>query len=230
MPLKYAYFVGSLLPMVMWLALYWHRKDLRREMWVMSLAIGILSVATGYYWWTIDWWQPLTITGTRVGIEDFLVGFGSGGIMAVVYEVVFKRRHYKRKPEHHYPGPLTIFLMLAFATAFLIWGVGLTSFTAGTIAMGVTAAFMFYYRKDLLLNGLLSGTLMAAVSLAFYYPILWLSPGWVEATYIFDNLSGILITGVPIEEFVFWFMAGVIFGPFYEYSQGERLRKMRARL
>ncbi len=67
---------------------------------------------------------------------------------------------------------------------------------------------------------------MVVASLAFYYPIILLSPGWVETTYMLEKLSGILITGVPLEEFIFWFLAGVIFGPLYEYWQGERLRKM----
>jgi len=192
-------------------------------MLVMSVFIGAVSVASAYYWWTVDWWRPLTVTGTRVGIEDFLMGFASGGIMAVIYEEIFKKRYLKRKTQRHRPGATTLLLLLAFATSFLIWGIKLTSFEASSIAMMLTSALMFVYRRDLLLNGLLSGVLMVCVSLFFYYAILFFDPRWVDATYQFASLSGIRITHVPIEEFIFWFLAGFLFGPFYEYWQGERL-------
>jgi len=38
-------------------------------------------------------------------------------------------------------------------------------------------------------------------------------------------LSGHRITGIPVEEIIFWFLAGFLFGPFYEYWQGVRLRR-----
>ena len=201
------------------------RPDLRREMLVMSLLIGAFSVVTAYYWWTYDWWHPPTITGTRVGIEDFLMGFTSGGIMAVAYEVLFKKKYYKRKAHHHCPGGLTILFMLGFFTSWLVWGVGLTSFWASSLAMLIAAGFFFCYRKDLFLNGLLSGVLMAVISFAFYFTIMLISPDWIGITYSFEHLSGLFIVGIPIEEIIFWFLAGVVFGPFYEYWQGEYLRR-----
>lgn len=191
----------------------------------MSFLIGTLSVVTAYWWWTMDWWLPPTITGTLVGIEDFFSGFTSGGIMAVLYEEVFKKRYYIREVHHHYPGIATILLLLAFITSFLFWGIDLTSFYASAIAMAITAFTMFYFRRDLLYNGLLSGALMLLVSLPIYYAIILLSPGWVEITYYKETLSNIRFTGIPIEELVFWFMAGLVFGPLYEYWQGLRLQK-----
>lgn len=98
----------------------------------MSILIGVLSVATSYYWWTIDWWKPLTFTGTKVGIEDFIMGFTTGGIIATLYEVLFKQALYKRKLHHHVSGGLTILLILAQITSWLIYGIGTTSFWAST--------------------------------------------------------------------------------------------------
>lgn len=193
----------------------------------MSILIGVLSVATSYYWWTIDWWKPLTFTGTKVGIEDFLMGFTAGGIMATFYEVLFKRALYKRKLHHHVSGGLTILLILAQITSWLIYGIGVTSFWASTVAMISVAIIMLASRKDLFYNSLLSGVLMCAVSFLFYITIVLLSPTWIDSTYL-SGLSGVRWIGVPIEEFVFWFLAGMVFGPFYEYWQGERLKRLRA--
>jgi hypothetical protein len=222
-PPQFLYLVGCIPLLIMWVIFFIRRKDLRPEMLIMSIFIGAVSVASAYYWWTIDWWRPLTITGTRVGIEDFLMGFLSGGIMAVIYEEVFKRRYIKRKILGHQPGAATLLLLLAFATSFLIWGTRLTSFEASTIAMTLTSTLMFVYRRDLFLNGLLSGALMVCAAFFFYYSILFFDPRWIDTTYQFSSLSGVRAIGVPIEEFIFWFLAGLLFGPFYEYWQGERL-------
>mgnify|MGYP007100182178 CR=1 FL=1 len=81
-PTEYGYLLGTLTLIIIWVIFYILRRDLRKEMVFMGLMIGVLSFVSGYHWWTVDWWRPATITGTRVGIEDFLIGFGSGGIMA----------------------------------------------------------------------------------------------------------------------------------------------------
>jgi hypothetical protein len=223
----YAYLAATLPLLVIWIVFYALRKDIRKEMLVVSILVGLLSVITAHYWWTIDWWKPATITGTVVGIEDFLAGFGSGGIIAVAYEVLFRKRLYHtRTKAAHQPSAFTVLLLIAFLMSWLFWGVGLTSFWASTVAMIAAAAVLFYFRRDLFLNGVLSGVLMAAISSLSYFTIMFLSPEWIPNTYLFDTLSGHLLLGVPIEEFVFWFFAGLVFGPFYEYWQGERCRKM----
>jgi len=215
-PHTYAYLFGALLFMLIWLVLFWYREDLRKEMLVMSIILGFVSVATAYYWWTYDWWRPATITGTRVGIEDFLSGFGTGGIMAVVYEALFSKEHKLRKKPPRYPGILTVLLLLAFSGSFLIWGVGTTSFYASILSLALAVVFMLYFRRDLLKNSFFSGALMFLISLPVYWLIVFFSPGWVDATYL-DTLTGIQITGIPIEEIIFWFFAGMVFGPLYDY-------------
>jgi zinc transporter ZupT len=221
---QYVYLV-SLIPFcIVWLVLFLIRKDLRREMLIMSSLIGILSPVTSYYWWTVDWWRPLTLLGTRVGFEDVIMGFAAGGIMAVVYEVVFKKGLYKRKMRHDSSGGLVVLFLLAQTTMWLFWGVGLTSFWASTLSMLLVAAVMLSKRRDLIIDAFLSGILMAGISLLSYYTIMIVSSDWISRTYL-SGLSGIKVTGIPIEELVFWFLAGLVFGPFYEYWQGGEVKE-----
>ncbi len=195
-----------------------------------SIMIGGLSVATAYHWWTVDWWHPATITGTRVGIEDFATGFFSGGIMAVAYEVVLRRRLYKVKAKPQHLGALSVLLLLGCLTSWLFWGVGITSFYASTVAMTIAAMGVFWDRRDLIIDGIASGVLMATLAVSFYAVIIYISPEWITQTYHWDALSGILIKGIPIEEFIFWFLAGVLFGPFYEYAKSDGLRRLPRRV
>jgi len=222
-PEKFVYLIATIPFCIVWVFLFINRKDLRKEMIVMGCLISVVSAITSYYWWTTDWWRPLTMTGTRIGMEDFITGFTTGGIMAVIYEVVFKRALYKRKLHHHISGGLTLLFLMAQTTMWLFWGVGLTSFWSAIISMSIIAIIMLILRKDLLVNALLSGVLMVLVSLLSYYTIVLISPSWLSHTYL-SGLSGIRLSGVPIEEYVFWFFAGLVFGPFYEYWQGERLK------
>lgn len=228
-PIEYVYLIACLPLLALWLFLFIIRSDERREMLVMSILIGIISVATAHYWWTFDWWHPTTVTGTRVGLEDFLMGFASGGIIAVAYEIIFKKRNSRiRSRCLHCPGGFTILLLLAFLTSWLVWGVQLTSFWASTIALLVVASVVFFFRKDLFISGILSGLLMLGASVLFYGSIALLSPEWAPFTYQLDSLSGRTIVGFPVEEFIFWFLAGLVFGPFYEYWKGERFLRVRS--
>ena len=219
--IQYAYFFGSMVLLLPWLGLYLLGKRVRREMLIMSLIIGVLSVLTAYFWWTLDWWHPQTITGTRVGIEDFLMGFASGGIMAVLYEIVLKINYKKvRKNRHQLSGPALLSVLAVISWS--LWLGGLPSFWVSVFALATTASLLYWYRKDLLFNGLVSGVLMVLVSSFFYVPIIVFSPEWVQTTYDFKYLSGILPLGIPIEEMIFWFFAGVFFGPFYEYWKQQK--------
>jgi hypothetical protein len=110
-PLCYAYLAGSIVLFAIWLVFFLLRRDLHKEMLTMSVLIGVLSVLTGYVWWTVDWWKPPTITHTIVGVEDLVMGFAAGGIMAAAYEVLFRRHLYHVRGKHaREASPYTILL------------------------------------------------------------------------------------------------------------------------
>jgi len=69
-PLCYAYLAGSIVLFAVWLVFFLARKDLHKEMLTMSVLIGVLSVVTGYVWWTVEWWKPPTITHTEPDETD----------------------------------------------------------------------------------------------------------------------------------------------------------------
>ena len=224
-PINLVYLI-SLIPFcLIWIILFIKGKYTRREMLVMSFIIGFVSLLSCYYWWTKDWWQPHNITGTKVGIEDFIMGFTAGGIMTSAYEVIFLKRYIESKRKIKMPSFHTVMLILVLLTSWFIWGIGTTTFIASTISMIFVSGIVFYFRKDLIVNGLWSGLLMLAISLFFYYTIIFLSPDWINQTYLFKTLSGIKITGIPIEELVFWFLAGLMWGPLYEYWHFEQLKE-----
>lgn len=52
-PYKFTYLVAGLIHLFVWLILYWHRKDIRKEMWVISILVMIVSVIAEFHMWTV---------------------------------------------------------------------------------------------------------------------------------------------------------------------------------
>mgnify|MGYP001603403606 CR=1 FL=1 len=74
----YTYIIGSIVSIIIWLALFTIRKDTRKEMIIISIIFGIGGIFSELVY-IQDWWRPLTITRTPIGLEDFLFGFAMGG-------------------------------------------------------------------------------------------------------------------------------------------------------
>lgn len=222
---KFVYLIALIPFCIIWLFLFLKRKDLRKEIFFTSVLIGVLSVLTSYFWWTKDWWRPLTITGTLVGIEDFIMGFASGGTMSVVYDFLSGKTYSKRETQKHFLPIIMLVFFMVCLMFYLLLVIGLTSFWSCVITLTLTILFIDYSRKDLFFDSLISGVSMLLISITFYLVILLLSSTWVGNTYL-QGLSGFRIWTIPIEEFVFWFLAGMWVGPFYEYTFGKRLKNL----
>lgn len=225
-PIKYAYLIGALILFVPWLILYFYRKDLRGEMITMSILVAAMGLISNYFWWTEDWWRPLTITATRIGIEDLILGFSHGGVAAVLYEEIFKKRLYRYKGINHNLGALLIIIVLFSLTAYFFHLHKLSSFVAGTIATTVAAGILIIQRRDLFYDALLTRISLAIAAIPGFLILEFISPDFIEKTWLWRNLSGIRIAAVPLEDLIFYFLSGLFIAPFYLYWKGEKLRKI----
>lgn len=219
-----SYLIANAALLLVWLLLFLWRKDTHKEMLIISTLFGIAGLASEPIY-TIDWWQPLTITGTRVGIEDFLFGFWVGGISAVIYEIVFKKKVRPRKIGTNYKPinlvTLNIVLALLFFGGFFI--LRLNSFYASIFAFTPLILFIWIKRSDLIINSLFSGLLLSAVGLLWFWVPELITPGWIKTHWLFENLSGVLILKAPLEDLIWGFLAGAFIGPLYEFWQQVKL-------
>lgn len=192
---------------------------------VMSILVAIGGIIAEYYMWTKDWWKPPTITGTIIGFEDLLLGFTNGGIAAVLYEEIFRKRLYRREKRHS-KGITILFLLFIFLMYFLFKNLGLTSALTTIISLFAIGGILMFIRKDLLVSSIINGLLMIVLTAIVYYSMMILTPNYVGKIWILNKLTGILITGIPLEDIVFYFLVGFMVAPLYEYWQGERLRNL----
>lgn len=224
-PYQYTYLFADLAGLTMWFLLFLHRKDLRKEMLIMSITIAILGLYAEYFWWTRDWWNPPNITGTRIGFEDVLDGFMTGGIAAVLYEEIFKKRMYRYKLyKVHTFGSLFAILLFFISASFLFHLVGVGSFIATPVGFFLAGLILIFQRRDLAFDAILTGICLVATLIPFYFLINYISPNYIDYFYNFKNLSGLRLLNIPVEDLSFYFFSGFALGPFYLYWKGEKLR------
>lgn len=221
-PTRFAYLTGTLLFSAVWLIIFILRPDLRKAIWVMSFLTAFSGLIPEYFWWTKDWWRPITITATRIGIEDFLLGYTNGGIIAVIYEMIggFKLERIKGvKPR----GIKLIYIPFSILLiGICVEILGMTSFWATVFTELLIAFSIIYFRRDLFFSSLFSGIAIVIIFMPVYWFADFISPGIIEKTWLFKNLSGLRITGVPVEDIVFYFLVGSVEGSFYKFWQGFR--------
>ncbi|OHB25774.1 MAG: hypothetical protein A2542_03810 [Parcubacteria group bacterium RIFOXYD2_FULL_52_8] len=228
---QYAYLVGVLLFLPFWLACLWYRKDLRREILIVSLVFGIIAWSTEPLFLR-DYWQPLywkslsfTWNGSlhQLGsLEDFLYGFFKGGIAAAIYEVIFGQHYTKRHIRtHHWLLLLIPFfgigIPLFIAPIFLF---GANSLYAALISCFFCILIYLFFRRDLFLDAFVSGILVGLISFCVLLVFSVLFRGIFDVWWQLDSLSGHFIAGIPIEEFLESFAIGALLGPFYEFFAG----------
>ena len=225
---QYAYLLGNLLILFpLWLFLFLHRKDLRKEILIVSLLIGI-GGPLSELWYLRDYWRPETFNGWPIGIEDFLFGFFIGGIASSIYEEIFGKHHSKRvNRKHHWSWfIIPVVALSVFVLNLLIFVFGVNSIYASISIFIALTLLILYFRHDLLVDSLMSGLLVGAIMFFGYLIFLTIFPEAIHQWWILQNISGILILGVPIEELLWAFGWGMVGGPMYEFFAGLKFRKI----
>ena len=221
---QYAYLIGNAFFLIVWLILFMLRKDLRKEMLLMSVLIAPLGPLSELFYLR-DYWQPQIFTGWVIGIEDLLFAFSIGGIAGVAYEVFFGKRYAKR---HLHKRSYFMLGIVVFGVLWMIFGnlvLGFNSIYVSTAGFLLIGLAMLVVRHDLLRDALISGLLVGVLMFIFYLLFIPLHTGIIQEWWLLDNLSGVLIFGVPLEELMWGFGWGFVAGPVYEFINGLRLKR-----
>lgn len=224
MDYTYSYLMGDGTLLVLWLILFFLRKDMQREMVHISFLFGIIGLIVDPVY-AIDWWKAVTITGTMPGIESFIFGFVTAGVASVIYSGSFNKKVRIKKIKKLNLNLISLLLLgvvLFFISVFLL---KLNSFQASFPALLIPAGIIWIKRKDLILNSIISGVFLTLISFVSYLIPEHFYPGSLNVIWNFEILSGIKIFGVVIEDLIWFFMTGLFIGPLYEYWQEGKLIK-----
>jgi len=221
MDLKFAYLVGIFLLSIVWLYLFYRRKDLRKHQLIVSILSAPLAPISQAIWFHSDYWRPQYIFefisgSTPLGLEEALFSFFVGGIGSVIYETFFHKNYRAGNGKHRHILTFTI-LGSALLLFLLLKGFNINTVWASIIALITMSGTIIYFDKLLKKDVIFSGLLMLLVGVFVYLIWLQIFPDIVELFWVQEGLSGINFLGIPIEELVWFFAWGTFSGVIYEF-------------
>jgi Lycopene cyclase len=229
--MQHVWFIWSLLILALWAVVYLYKKEFRKEMLKMSLITMPFGITEPLF--VPEYWFPPSLfnlaENTGFDIESFIFSFAIGGLGTVLYRLVYKsclveipheERYHKQHKFHIYIlfVPVFVFLFLALVT-------NLNHIYCGTIAMFLGGLATLYCRPDLKGKIWVGGLLFTLLYFVYFGSILPFYPDYVQLYWNLDNLTHILIFGIPIEELIFAFTFGMYWSGLYEHVFWRKLLK-----
>lgn len=230
---KYIYFVGNVIFLMIWLVFFAKRKDLREEMLFLGIIFAIMGPLAQGLWYTKDWWNPVTITGTSVGIEDVMLGFTNAGIASVLFETVFNRK-YSRKIKismkaitKALPRMIVLSLILVIPIFIGFYLFKTHSFIANISGFLLATGYILVNRPNLLKDSVITAALMPFVALPVFIVIYILDSNYIELVWQLRNLSGVIILGAPLEDLIWYSAVGLFIGGLFEFVFDYKLKEQK---
>ena len=226
---NYAYFFSTFIVLIVWLPIFVKRKDLRKEMLFSGVLCSYLGATDFLY--IPEYWNPPFLFNLMnhfgFSIEDIILWFFIGGIIAVLYEYVLGQHLIKIKGRSHFHlGVIVIFMILYFGLELIF-----PKYTILNLAFACTSAgvFGFLFRKDLFIQVMFSGVLFMALYVFLFNIFLAVFPEFINKFYSHSNLLGIYFLNLPIEEFMISFGGGMMWSVLYEYTLGYKTGGLKTR-
>ena len=220
---QYAYLIGSLITVPLWLYLYSARPDFRRKMMLLSLATVILAPTNILYY--NSYWRPEFIFNIyNFGIESVIVCFTYGGICGVLYQFAANKKVSEKTLYSDRIGMKYFSLsILAGVVAILALEVltDLNVIYTTTTGLFLSGILFTYIRRDLFMPSIYGGVLSTLVSMTVYWLLLIMYPEFFNRFWITSNLSDIKILWIPFEEYYFHFALGYCLTGMYELKNGK---------
>jgi hypothetical protein len=220
--LSYAYLLATLLFGILWLVPFVAKKDLRRKMLRASVA-GAIAGPISQYWFLKDYWRPEYILGGSFGIiEDLLFSFFIFGFTVAMIHIPFRVKDAPKEDSRRKSGWVYVLALVFQVLAFLIFTdfFGINSIYSSAIGLALFALIMWHERPDLIRFSLLGGLGWVVLVLLGYRIILLIWPNFIDTWWAWDNISGIRIFQIPIEEFMWFGTWGLVGSIIYEWRHG----------
>lgn len=224
--MPYAYLIGSLFMLCLWITFYFLRKDLRKEMIIISIISAVCGIMLSTFVWTKDWWLPPTISNLGL-LEDLIFGFATGGVITAIHSVIFKEKITQGLTRNN----LGLAILIIISTVIGVIGslvLHLPSWFVWLLSTAVTCIVGFILRKDLAKYAVETGALCILIGLVFYLLMYLIDPTMFSTWYFHNNLTGINIYGLPIEEIIWWFTSGMLLAPAYKFWMNAKIVKERS--
>lgn len=226
---RHAWLLWSLVFLVVWVGLYLLKPARRTQMIRTSLWTMPLGLTEPLF--VPEYWNPPSLfdLAQRTGfdLESLIFTFAIGGIGTVLYETLVPTRHVvmthaeRHHPRHRYHWFALISPVLVFG--LLMAGTTWNPIYSGSLAMFVGAMASLLCRPDLKAKIWIGGGVFLLLYFMFFQLLDLAFPGYVERVWTLSALSGGLIWGVPLEEYLFAVAFGMMWSSVYEHFSWHKV-------
>ncbi len=226
-----AYLAWSLLFGLIWIALWIHRKDLRYEMLFSSILFTPFGLTDPLF--IPEYWNPVVLFKVfgLFDIEALIWSFSTGGVVAVLYEEIFKIRlgtpKFNKQARFH---AILIYIFMAFSILALILinhATELSTLRSALFLIFLGIIYLIYSRPDLFKKSLVSGIFFTVLYVISLLLINFIFPEFITKQWTLAGSWGITIFSIVLEEYLYAFLFGIFWSIIYEEMKNVRLRKSR---
>lgn len=220
MEYRFTYFIGTLMFLPVWYYL-WRKQpaEWKRSLYWMGALMLVLGPVANYLWFLRDWWQPQTIFGTKLGIEDLILSFSNSTIVAMIGLILYGSQDQVNFRLKKLVWPIIAIFLL---TSILYYLVGWHSFLANALAGFAVTAVLWYKMPATIKVSLMIGVMIFAAVIPIYYLLEFFSPGWIAATWLWQDISGYRVGIIPIEDLLWYMVVGIGFSTLSIYANYEQ--------
>lgn len=224
---QYVWLLWSTAFLIPWLVIFVVFYTHRRMMWRASLFTTPFGLTEPLF--VPEYWSPPSLfdLALTIGfdIESLIFCFAIGGIGAVLYNL-FSNKLVQPVDEEERSSPLHRHHYKALATPFVVFPVlyflPWNPIYPSIIAMFAGAIGNILCRPDLNKKTWVGGLLFLGYYSIFMLGLEWSAPGYIERVWNLDNLTGIKLTFIPLEELLFAFFFGLYWSGVYEHFTWTR--------
>lgn len=177
-----------------------------------------------------EYWNPPSLFNlaqlTGFDIESLIFCFAIGGLGAVFYNALFKKRFQPVEPKEILHPRHRFHLLALFSPVFIFWGLyfftSLNPIYPGIIAMFFGAIATLFCRPDLKWKIWIGGIFFLVLYFVYFLTLILIYPSYVDQVWNLDEISGIMIFKVPLEELLFGFTFGMLWSSVYEHIMWKK--------
>lgn len=217
----YTYLFGAIIFFIPWCIVFLKKRINQKEMLIYGTVFGIAAVLIGIRYALHDYWHP-TYLFPVFHLEDFLYGFFFGGLCTQIYFFFFETK--ERATKNHHPIFGLIALILSILSFVLITDIlKFNSIIAHIIPPLLIGIYIAYKNPRTVKIQLLAGLFSTIVTLVVFWGVLLINPHAVTEIWYLNNLTGVLILRIPLEEYLFAFSLGFGISLFHEFISGKQI-------
>ncbi len=226
---RYAWFIWSSGFLVIWAVFYFVKPSMRKQMLRMSFFTTPLGLTEPLF--VPEYWNPPSLfdLAQRTGfdIESLMFCFAIGGIGTVLYEMITPVSHVtmshqeRHDPRHRFhllalTSPVLVFVTIILVTSW-------NPIYPGIMAMFIGAIASLYCRPDLKWKIWVGGGIFLVLYFLFFKLLDVAFPGYVDSVWTLQALSGIILAGIPLEEYLFALTFGMMWSSLYEHLSWQKI-------